>query len=68
MTLQDVLSQLSAAQQALRHSSAAFDTAIAGLRQTLDAVAHANHAQGEAMDAVILATEEALRLYHAKEQ
>jgi hypothetical protein len=46
----------------LRKASAAFDNAIAGLRVTLDAVAAANHAQGQAMDAVIAANQAALRL------
>jgi hypothetical protein len=60
--LQDVLADLSAAQMALRRSSTAFDDAIAGLREVLTAVAIANHAQGEAIDAVIAATAKALRL------
>jgi hypothetical protein len=61
--LQQILVDLSAAQAALRRSSTAFDGAVAGLRATLDAVAAANQAQGEAIDAVIGATEKALRLF-----
>jgi len=60
--LQDILVDLSAAQIAWRRSSSAFDGAVAGLRDVLDAIAAANHAQGEAVDEVIAATEKALRL------
>jgi hypothetical protein len=63
----DVLADLSAAQIALRRSSTAFDAAVAGLRAVVDAVATANHAQGDAIDAVIAATDKALRLFRASE-
>jgi len=58
-----VLGDLVAAQTALRRSSTAFEAAVAGLRATLDALAAANQAQGEAIDAVIAATAHALRLF-----
>jgi hypothetical protein len=66
--LQDVLADLSAAQIALRRSSSAFDDTVAGLRDALTAIAAANHAQGEAIDAVIAATEKALRLFSASDR
>ncbi|PYR03134.1 MAG: hypothetical protein DMG00_27300 [Acidobacteria bacterium] len=66
--LQDVLADLAAAQTAVRRSSTAFDGAVAGLRETLNAIASANHAQGEAIDAVIAATEKALRLFPTADQ
>lgn len=62
MTLHEVLHDLAAAQQALQRSGAAFDTAIDGLQQTLAAIGRANKAQGEAIAAVIAATEKALQL------
>lgn len=61
--LQQILTDLSAAHGALRRSSTAFDTAVAGMRGALDGIAAANAAQGEAMDAVIAATEKALHLF-----
>lgn len=67
--IQQILSDLAAAQIALQQSSTAFDAAMrgidgamAGLRATLDAVAAANHAQGLAIDAVIAATQKGLAL------
>jgi hypothetical protein len=66
--LQEVLADLSAAHGALRRSSTAFDAAVAGMRGALDGIAAANHAQGEAIDAVIAATEKALRLVTATER
>jgi len=61
--LRAVLVDFVAAQTARRRSSTAFDGAVAGLRATLEAVAAANQAQGEAIDVVISATEHALRLF-----
>jgi hypothetical protein len=66
--LHAILADLSAAHVALRRSSTAFDTAVAGIRQALDGVAAANHAQGEAIDAVIAATEKALQLFTSTER
>ena len=66
--LQDILADLSAVQLALRRSSTAFDTAIAGMRGALDGIAAANHAQGEAIDAAIAATNKALRLFTSTER
>jgi hypothetical protein len=60
--VQAIITQHAEAVRLLRKASAAFDNAIAGLRVTLDAVAAANHAQGQAMDAVIAANQAALRL------
>jgi hypothetical protein len=60
-----VLADLSAAQSALKDSSRAFDTAMAGMRQALDGIADTNHAQGHAIDAVIAATEKALQGFAA---
>jgi hypothetical protein len=57
-----IITQHAEAVRLLREASTAFDNAIAGLRVTLDAVAAANHAQGQAMDAVIAANQAALRL------
>jgi hypothetical protein len=42
--LQQVLADLSAAHGALRRSSTAFDTAVAGMRGALDDIAAANQA------------------------
>ena len=63
-----ILADLSAAHSARRRSSTAFDTAVAGMRHALDGIAAANHAQGEAIDAVIAATEKALRLFTSTER
>jgi hypothetical protein len=60
--VQAIINQHANAVRLLREASTAFDNAIAGLRVTLDAVAAANHAQGQAMDAVIAANQAALRL------
>jgi hypothetical protein len=57
-----IITQHAEAVRQLRDASTAFDNAMAGLRVTLDAVAAANHAQGQAMDAVIAANQAALRL------
>jgi hypothetical protein len=62
VTVQDVLTDLAAAQRALQRSSVAFDDAIDALHHTLSAVGAANRAQGEAIAAVIAATEKALQL------
>jgi len=62
--LQQILADLSAAQTALRRSSTAFDDTIAALRDALAGVAAANTAQGEAIDAVVSATNKALRLFN----
>ena len=66
--LHQILTDLSAAQTALRRSSLAFDGTVAGARATLEALAAANQAQGEAIDAVIGATEKALRLFTATDR
>jgi hypothetical protein len=63
-----LLTDLVAAQSALRRSSTAFDVAVEGMRHALDGMAAANHAQGEAMDAVIAATEQALHLFPSTER
>jgi len=65
MTLQEILTDLAAAQQALKRSSTAFDRAIDGMHETLAAVGAANRAQGEAIEAVVAATEKALQLVRA---
>jgi hypothetical protein len=57
-----ILAQHAKARQLLRDARTAFDSAIAGSRVALDAVAAANHAQGQAMDVVIAANRAALRL------
>jgi hypothetical protein len=41
-----LLTDLVAAQSALRRSSTAFDVAVEGMRHALDGMAAANHAQG----------------------
>jgi hypothetical protein len=66
--LHQILTDLSLAQGALRRSSAAFDTAMTGMRGALDGIAAANQAQGEAIDAVIAATEKALALFTSDER
>jgi hypothetical protein len=66
--LHQILADLSAAHSALRRSSTAFDTAVGGMRQALDGIAAANQAQGDAIDAVIAATEKALRLFTSTER
>jgi hypothetical protein len=66
--LHAILADLSAVQHALRRSSMAFDTAVAGMRSALDGIAAANHAQSEAIDAVIAATDRALRLVTSTER
>jgi hypothetical protein len=60
--IEDILTDLTRAQIALRQSSTAFDEAIFHLQGLLTAVAQANHAQGAAIDAVVNATHEALRV------
>jgi hypothetical protein len=80
--LQQILADLAAAHGALRRSSSAFDTAVAGMhgaidgmhgaidgmRGALDGIAAANHAQGDAIDAIVAATEKALRLFTSTER
>jgi hypothetical protein len=51
--VQAIITQHAEAVRLLREASTAFDNAIAGLRVTLDAVAAANHAQGQAMAAPV---------------
>jgi hypothetical protein len=63
----DILSDLAVAQRALRQSSNAFDEAMGGLRVLMDSIAAANHAQGEAIDAVVAATNKALSLFRGGE-
>jgi hypothetical protein len=53
--LQMILDEHDQAMFALRDSSNAFDEAISSMRQTLGAIASANHAQGRAIDRVIAA-------------
>ena len=57
-----ILDQHEEAFKAFRAASHAFDAAVAGLRATLDAVQSANHAQGDAIDAMRAANQAALRL------
>jgi flagellar biosynthesis/type III secretory pathway chaperone len=57
-----ILNQHNAVFRAIRDAGAAFDTAIVGLRTTLDAIQAANHAQGAAITAAIEANQAALRL------
>jgi len=66
--LRQILSDLAAAQVALRDSGHAFDEAIAGLTATLTAIKEANQAQGRAIDAVIAATNKALALIDGRTQ
>jgi microcompartment protein CcmK/EutM len=60
--IDDILIDLAQAQVALRQSSTAFDEAMLHLRELITAIGEANHAQGVAIDAVIKATNEALRV------
>jgi hypothetical protein len=64
--LEQILTDLAQAQQALRRSSSAFDDAIDHMHGILAAIAKANHAQGEAITAVVAATDAALRLVQSK--
>jgi len=48
----------------LRDSSNAFDAAISGMRQTLDALQSANNAQSRAIDRVIAANKMARALFN----
>lgn len=57
-----ILDQHEEAFKAFRAASDAFDAAVAGLRATLDPVQSANHAQGDAIDAMRAANQAALRL------
>lgn len=66
--LRAILTDLSSVQLALRRSSTAFDTAMAGMREALDGIAAANHAQGEAIDAAIAATDKAVRMFTSTER
>ena len=75
--LHQILTDLAAVQLALRRSSTAFDeamqgmfavndglaAAVAGMRGAMTGITAANHAQGEAIDAAIAATERALQLF-----
>ena len=49
-------------QREIDAASDAFDSAVAGLRDTLNAIQAANHAQGDAIDALRAANQSALRL------
>jgi hypothetical protein len=53
--LRAILTDLSSVPLALRRSATAFDTAMAGMREAVDGIAAANHAQGEVIDAAIAA-------------
>ena len=68
MTLTDILADLSAAQRALQQSATAFDDAMAGLTTTLAAIKAANDAQLQAINAVVAATDKALRLVQTNGQ
>ena len=57
-----ILNQHNAVFRAIRDAGTAFDTAVAGLRTTLDAIQAANHAQEAAITAAIEANQAALRL------
>lgn len=57
-----ILNQHDAVFRAIRDAGAAFDTAVVGLRTTLDAIQAANHAHDAAMTAAIEANQAALRL------
>ena len=48
--------------RAFREASDAFDAAVGALRDTLNAIHAANHAQGSAIDALRTASQSALRL------
>jgi len=68
-TIRLILAQQNNAVAALHQSSDAFDRAIRDMRQAMthihgvmDAIAAANHAQGQAIDAVAAATAAALAL------
>jgi hypothetical protein len=63
-----ILADLAVAQRALRASSHAFDDAMTGLRTAIDGIGAANQAQGDAMDAVIAATDKALALITGAQQ
>ena len=65
--LQVILSQHDVAMGAFRQASDAFDAAVAGLRTVLDAVSTANHAQGEAIAAMMAANRIALQMLNAPE-
>ena len=56
-----VLNELDRALLALKVAGESFDQAMDGLRQTIDAIKVANHAQLEAIEAVIAATRAARR-------
>ena len=51
--------------RSFRESSAAFDTAVAGLKQSLRAVSFANQHQEAAIDAALAANQAALRILRA---
>jgi hypothetical protein len=57
-----IFNQHNAVFRALRDAGTAFDTAVAGLRTTLDAIQAANHAQEAAITGAIEANQAALRL------
>lgn len=60
-----ILDQHDEAFRAFHDANAAFDAAMAGLRDTLNAVQVANHAQGQAISAFRAANQAALRLLRA---
>lgn len=57
-----ILNQHNEVFRAIRDAGMAFDTAVAGLRTTLDAIHSANHAQEAAITGAIEANQAALRL------
>ena len=65
--LQQMLTQHDAAMGAFQRSSAAFDDAVSGLRLALEAVAAANHAQGDAIAAIMAANRLALQMSNRPE-
>ena len=65
--LHQTLTQHDAAMGAFQRSSAAFDDAVSGLRLALEAVAAANHAQGDAIAAIMAANRLALQMLNTPE-
>jgi flagellar biosynthesis/type III secretory pathway chaperone len=57
-----ILNRHNAVFRAIRDAGTAFDTAVAGLRTTLEEMQAANHAQEAAITAAIEANQAALRL------
>ena len=60
--LHRILTEHDAALAHFREASDAFDTAVAGCRTILEAISRANHAQGEAIVAMLAANRLALEI------